>query len=161
MRTKLLLSTKLPKLLTIGILIVFTTNVWGQNNDWHSNNGQDTVHTNKHVRTTKSLTVTGDLNVKGLIIVDTMKISRIMPPTGDSVIHFGTHSINYLTTQNIISWSQVSPTQRGLTIANGFSFAKVTLPKYFGISLAFSCKVLIGSNPSPLSYVTLPRTRPI
>ncbi|MFN4234587.1 MAG: hypothetical protein ACK4IK_07255 [Bacteroidia bacterium] len=90
---------------------------------------------------TKKLDVNGDARISGAIIAnsieterfrtDTIKVSRILPLPGDTLIYFGDSTIVFHTTSNRISWTSncgpvvlpdntvIYPICRGFSIGNG------------------------------------------
>ena len=144
-------STQIRKsiVFTFSVLILCVTgNAFGQNNNNNGNNGNgnnqnnnnngngnnnntgnclwddngpDTVKTHKHVVATKSMTVTGTLTVKGILSADTMKITRIQPADGDSIIALGRHSVYLNTNTNNIYWNSVNAQNGGFSIGNGYA----------------------------------------
>ncbi|MGD0340778.1 MAG: hypothetical protein ABSA76_03605 [Bacteroidales bacterium] len=90
--------------------------------------------------------------VNDYIKTDSIKTSRILPMPGDSIIHFGSHTINVNTSTNTVSWTATLPFPlrlcpsshhfvpiEGLTIANGTSIALASNSMALGSNVYVDC----------------------
>ena len=124
MKTKLLLSTKLPVILLTGALLICIGNVSAQTDTtWHSGVAGGTMYTNNHVQIDSGLTVQGTATADTLkatrVVADTLKTARIMPVDGDSIIALGRHTAYYNVNTNNISWDTTGGSPQGFSIGNG------------------------------------------
>lgn len=136
MKIKLLIAFQL--LITGGLLAQTDTT-------WHPGPGGGTMYSNNHVEINNGLTVQGKMIADSIqatrIIGDTLKISRIMPPDGDSIIRFGRNTALFNTSTNNISWT-TSVNPKGFSIGNGTIFNPISATGLNAIAVGFGSRAL-------------------
>ncbi|MBI4929386.1 MAG: hypothetical protein HY841_01390, partial [Bacteroidetes bacterium] len=126
-------------LLAVMFILTYSNNIIAQNNNqqfgpiWDKDQPSKNIFENLNynnvgigtITPSEKLHVKGNLKVEGKIFADSMKVSRILPPDGDSLIHFGPTSVTVDILNNRIFWTPAPPfgIVKGLTIANGASSA--------------------------------------
>ncbi|MGB3946742.1 MAG: hypothetical protein WBM13_02050, partial [Bacteroidia bacterium] len=131
MKTKLSLRV----LLFTAIVCMFIKNSSAQTDTtWHSN-GIDSMKTINNVLIEGGLTVQGNLIADSIaitkVVADTMKVTRIMPVDGDSIISFGRHTASFNVNTNNITWTTNSAPW-GFSIGNGGTWASGLNSMAFG-----------------------------
>lgn len=111
-------------LFTLFGVLLFTTNSIAQTDTtWHPGATGGTMYSTNQVEIRNGLTVKGTVIADTLkstrITADTMKIQRIQPLDGDSILAFGRHSLYFNINQNNMYWNIDSNQFGGFSIGNG------------------------------------------
>ncbi len=159
MKAKLLRFKKLPKFLFVGTLLTFASSVYAQTDTtWHPGVAVGSIYTNNSVQIGNGLAVAGNLNTDTLkakrVVADTMKITRIMPLDGDSIISFGRHTANLNINQNNLWWNTTSGPV-GFSIGNGNSTTPCKALGLNSIAFGFGANTTVnGQYSTALGYAS-------